>query len=519
VQSDSMTGAESVVRTLVSGGVRVCFANPGTSEIHFVAALARIKGIRPVLALFEGVATGAADGYFRMSGLPAATLLHLGPGLANGLANLHNAKKARSGIVNIVGQHATHHLGLDSPLASDVDAIARPFSDWIRVAEKSASVASDCALAIEEARRPLGQIATLIVPADTAWGAAAGHAMPNPPSAPSKVSGEAVKIAAIALRQGSRPVMILGGAAVRGRALELAGQIAAKTGCELMCEHLNARAERGAGRVPIARIPYAVDQAIDTLRHFKEVILVGAKLPVAFFASPNKPSLLTPPDATITQLANIDDDVTSALESLASEANAVGSPPRLAQKATSTLPTGRVTLDGIGAVLACLMPTNAIVVDESLTTGRTFWSQLAGANPHDWLNSMGGSIGFGLPLAVGAAVASPDRKVITLEGDGSAMYTLQAMWTMAREQLNITMVIFANRAYRILHGELASLGVGTPSGRALDLLTLDRPNLDWVYLARGQGVDAGRATDINEFTRELRRAFDSTGPYLIELII
>jgi len=519
VQSNSMNGAESVVRTLVAGDVRVCFANPGTSEIHFVAALDRVKEIRCVLTLFEGVATGAADGYFRMSEVPAATLLHLGPGLANGLANLHNAKKARSGIVNIVGQHATYHIKLDAPLSSDVEAIGHPFSDWIRVSDNSANVANDCAAAIEAARRPPGQIATLILPADTTWGAAAGYAMSNPPSAPPKVSGEAVNIAATALRKDSRSVLILGGGAVRGRALELAGQIAAKTGCELMCEHLNARAERGAGRVHFARIPYVVDQAIEALRDFKEVVLVGAKLPVAFFAYPDRPNVLISENATITQLANIDDDLASALESLASEVNALGTPPRVAYRNPIALPSGKVTLDGIGAVLASLMPTNAIAIDESLTTGRSFWSQMAGANPHDWLNSMGGSVGFGLPLAVGAAIASPDRKVVALEGDGSAMYTLQALWTMAREQLDVTIVIFANRAYRILQGELAALSAATPSSRAIDLLTLNRPNLDWVHLARGHGVEAGRAINLDEFARELGRAFDSTGPYLIELII
>ena len=514
-----MTGAESLVHTLVSGGVQVCFANPGTSEIHFVAALDRVEGIRCVLTLFEGVATGAADGYYRMSEVPAATLLHLGPGLANGLANLHNANKARSGIINIVGQHATYHVALDTPLSSDVEAIARPYSSWIRTSQSSMSVAQDSAAAITAARRPPGQIATLILPADAAWGNAFGHAIPNPPSVRSTASHESIESSARALRQGSRSALILGGGAVRGRGLELAGQIAAKTGCKLICEHLNPRVERGAGRVPLTRIPYVVDQAIEMLEDFQHLVLVGAKPPVAFFAYPNKPNVLTAKGAAIIQLVSVEQDIVSALESLAIELNAHRTSPHLTPHKQIAPARGKTTLDGIGAVIASLLPENAIVIDESLTTGRTFWTQTANANPHDWLSSMGGSIGFCLPLAIGVSVGAPDRKVIALEGDGSAMYTLQALWTIAREQLDITIIIFANRGYRILQGELASLGSCKPGRRAIEMLTIDRPTLDWVALARGEGVDAHSASSLDELARELNRGLASNGPYLIELII
>jgi acetolactate synthase-1/2/3 large subunit len=306
---------------------------------------------------------------------------------------------------------------------------------------------------------------------------------------------------------------------VRGRGLELAGQIAAKTGCKLICEHLNPRVERGAGRVPLTRIPYVVDQAIEILKDFQHLILVGAKLPVAFFAYPNKPSVLTAEGAGIIQLVSVEQNIVSALESLASELNAHQTSPHLAPHRQIAPARGKTTLDGIGAVIASLLPENAIVIDESLTTGRTFWAQTAEANPHDWLSSMGGSIGFGLPLAIGASIGAPNRKVIALEGDGSAMYTLQALWTMAREQLDVTIIIFANRGYRILQGELASLGYGDPGRRAIDMLTIDRPVLDWVTLARGQGVEANRALNLDEFARELNRGLASSGPYLIELII
>src|ERR1700749_752470 len=194
--SGTMNGAESLVRTLVAGGVNVCFTNPGTSEMHFVAALDRVEGMRCILGLFEGVVTGAADGYYRMKGTPASTLLHLGPGLANGLANLHNAKKARSGIVNVVGQHATYHIGLNAPLTSDIEGLARPMSDWVKTSPDGKSVSADGMAAIAAAKSSPPQIATLILPADTAWNEADGIAqMPAPKQKPG-FSSEAVYKAA-----------------------------------------------------------------------------------------------------------------------------------------------------------------------------------------------------------------------------------------------------------------------------------------------------------------------------------
>jgi acetolactate synthase-1/2/3 large subunit len=519
MHANTISGSEALARTLVKGDVRVCFANPGTSEIHFVSALDRVEGIRCVLALFEGVATGAADGYYRLSGEPAATLLHLGPGLANGLANLHNARKARSGIINVVGEHATYHLALNAPLTSDIQGVARPFSDWIRVADRPERVAQDAAEAIAAARRPPGQIATLILPADAAWGPAGyPDAIVAPPAAARRVDAEAVEAAARALHAG-KAAIVLGGAALRGRALAAAGRVAATTGSKLLCENLSARVERGAGRVPVARIPYVVDQAVRALAPFRQLVLAGAQAPVAFFAYPDKPSLLAADGAVITPLAAAEDDLAAALEALADAVGAAATPPVTAALDLPALPSGRTTLDGVGAVIAALLPDNAVVIDEALTSGRSFGAQTTGARPHDWLNSMGGSIGFGLPLAVGAAVAAPDRKVIALEGDGSSMYTPQALWTMARENLDVTIVVFANRAYRILQGELAGIAAGPPGERARDMLSLDRPALDFVGLARAQGVEAGRAEDLDGFARELARGIASSGPYLIELVL
>jgi acetolactate synthase I/II/III large subunit len=516
-----MNGAESLVHTLVNEGVNVCFTNPGTSEMHFVAALDRVQGMRCVLGLFEGVVTGAADGYYRIAGKPACTLLHLGPGLGNGLANLHNAKKANSGIVNIVGDHATYHIKYDAPLTSDIEGVARPMSHWVRKARTSMSVSADAAAAISVAREAPGKVATLILPADTAWGPAE-QVVCAPTSAPRlPVSACAVTAAAKALsRGGPSGCLLLGDVGVRGRALELAGRIAAKTGCVISGEFNSARLERGAGRVHLMRVPYVIEHATKMFERTTQLVLAGAKSPVAFFAYPNNSSLLAPPSCHVTQLATIEEDIEGALEAVAGELGALNTPPAcVAELSRPALPSGPITPEGVGALLGALLPENAIVVDESVTSGRGFGSATAGAPPHDWLSVMGGSIGFGLPCATGAAVAGPDRKVILLEGDGSGMYTVQALWTMVRNQLDVTILVFANRRYQILLGELAGVGLGEPGKNAYDMLTIGRPDLDWVSIAKGHGMEAGRAITLEELAREFKRGIASSGPYLIEVML
>jgi acetolactate synthase-1/2/3 large subunit len=518
--SEPMNGAESLVRTLLAGGVDVCFTNPGTSEMHFVAALDKVPGMRCVLGLFEGVVTGAADGYYRMLDKPASTLLHLGPGLANGLANLHNAKKASSGIVNIVGEHATYHIAHDAPLTSDIEGVARPMSHWVKTSPSSRGIAKDGALAIEAARQTPGQIATLILPADTAWGPADGIAETASRQAPPKVSSDAIKAAADMLRSGQKATLLMGGAALRHRPLELAGRIAAKTGCGILTEGANTRLERGAGRVQVERIPYVVDRALGVMKNAGNLVLVGAREPVAFFAYPDKPSLLMPKDARSTKLAGTDEDMEAALEALAIELDAMSTPPaRIAAPRRPAVPTGALSPDKIASIIGANLPEGCIVVDESVTTGREFFPETAGAPPHDWINNRGGSIGYGMPVAVGAAIACPDRKVLAMIGDGSAMYTVQSLWTMAREGLDVTVMIFANGSYNILRGELTNVGVKNPGPRAVDMLTLGRPDIDWVAMAKGHGVPARRVEDCEGLAKALDRGLHSSGPNLIQVML
>lgn len=514
-----MNGAESLLRTLIASGVDTCFTNPGTSEMHFVAALDRIEGMRSVLCLFEGVATGAADGYARMKGVPAATLLHLGPGLANGLAGLHNARKAFTPLVNIVGEHALAHIAYDAPLTSDIEGIARPVSGWVQTAASAADVGGTAASAVQAARTAPGQVATLILPADVAWSEGAEPAAPLPVPAPAAVGPQAVENVAAALREPVPTLILLGGEALAERPLRLAAGIAQATGARLMAETFNARMARGAGRPFVNRIPYPVDQALAVLERYRRIVLVGSRRPVAFFAYPDKPGLLAPTGCEFTTLAEAGQDCLAALDDLAGALGAAGTADRTAPVSNGPPGSGPITPDAIGAVLAELLPEQAIVVDEAVSTGRNFFAQTAHAAPHDWLVNRGGAIGFGMPVATGAAIACPDRKVVCLESDGSGMYTLQALWTQAREGLDVTTLLFSNRAYQILRVEMRNIGVARPGPRAGDLFSLDRPSLDWTALAAGMGVDAVRVDAVDDLRAALSRALAAAGPCLIEILL
>jgi acetolactate synthase I/II/III large subunit len=512
-----MNGAESLVRTLVAGGIETCFTNPGTSEMHLVAALDRLTEMRCVLGLFEGVVTGAADGYARMAGKPACTLLHLGPGLANGLANLHNASRAQVPIVNMVGQHATYHLRHDTPLTADIEAIAQPYSKWLRTSCAASEVGRDAAEAVVAARTAPGRISTLIVPADVAWSEggtiAAIPSLPKPPVP----ATETVERAAVMLRSGLRTAILVAGNALYGKGLAAAGRIATSTGAKLLAPYPFTRIERGAGAAVIERVAYVLEQAVEQFKEFRQLILVGAPAPVSYFAYPGKNSVPTPPECEIHTLGSPGEDCVEALVALEG-ALSLDETQLSAEKAERRpVPYGDITLAGLAAAVAALLPENAIVVDESMTSGRAMMAATRGAPPHDWLANTGGSIGIAMPLAVGAGVACPDRRVLCLSADGSGMYTLQALWTMAREGLNVTTVIFANRVYGVLKREFSSLGVGTPGSRALDLFEIGRPDLDWALMAKGMGVPGTRVTSLDAFAKALGAGFESEGPTLIEV--
>jgi len=514
-----MNGAQALIRTLVACGVDLCFTNPGTSEMHFVAALDDVPEMRAVLGLFEGVVTGAADGYGRMTGRPAATLLHLGPGLGNGIANLHNARRARTPIVNIVGDHAIDHQALDAPLQSDIESLARPVSAWYREARDPASLAADAADAVSAALGPPGGVATLVLPADVSWSEGGEPEPANPVPPANTVTTDTVAAAARAFRSGETTILLIGGMATRERGLIAAARVTQATGVRLLCETFPAVLERGAGVPAVERLAYFSEMAAHQLVGARHLVLAGALSPVSFFAYPDQVGDLVPEGCEVHVLAAPGDDVPRALEDLVDAIGASSVTVALPAGGRPDRPSGPLDAMTVGAAVGALLPDGAIVSDEANTSGLSVFASTAGAGRHDCLCLTGGAIGQGLPLATGAAVACPDRKVLCLEADGSAMYTLQSLWTQAREGLDVTTVIFNNRSYAILAIELARVGAAASGRRALDMFDLGRPPLDFVSLAIGMGVSASRATTAEEFTVQLERALADPGPVLIEAVI
>ena len=511
-----MNGAESLIQTVLDAGVEVCFTNPGTSEMHLVAAMDTVPKMRPVLALFEGVCTGAADGYARMTDRPAMTLLHLGPGLGNGIANLHNARRARSPMLNLIGEHATYHVKYDAPLCSDIVSLANPVSGWVRTAESSEGLASDGAEAVAAAMDPPGRIATLIVPSDCSWGDASGPAAPRTLKPHGAVDGAVVDKIAELLRGGEPAALLLGDRGVREAGLRAAQRVAAASGCKVTCETFVKRLDRGAGLPPVERLPYFPEAVLETYKRVKHLILAGAKKPVSFFAYTDYPSELVPEGCTVHTLATPDQDVIGALDAVADALGAAPDAGERTQASRPDKPTGKLDPRAVGAAIGALLPENAIVSDEGLTSGAPTYFLTQGCPPHAVLQLTGGSIGQGLPVAVGAAVACPDRKVLMLHGDGGSMYTIQALWTQAREGLDIVNVIFANRKYQILQVELARMGVAERGPKAESVTDLSHPDLDFAKLAEGMGVPACRTDSAEEFTKELEKGFNEPGPCLIE---
>jgi acetolactate synthase-1/2/3 large subunit len=515
-----MNGAESLLRSLVDGGVELCMTNPGTSEMHFVAALDRVPGMRAVLGLQENVVTGAADGYGRMQGKPAATLLHLGPGLANGLANLHNAKRAHTPIVNVIGDHATTHRHLDAPLTSDVEAVAAPFSHWVRTSTSSRSVGRDAAEAVAVARSQPGQIASLILPADASWNEPGipvkAIAVADAPMPPDEIILEIAK----RLSRSESATILMSGMALREGALEIAAAIAKHSGARLLTDTFYARLERGGDRAEIGRLPYFTEQAVETIADASDLILVHTTAPVGFFAYPDKPSIIVDPATHVHTLAESEEDAEGALRALA-EALGIRGVQRGASRSQAPRPdrpTGELNPLALADAIGSTLREDTIVVDESATGGFFLLGSTVSAPSHDWLSLTGGAIGMGMPAATGAALACPDRRVLNIESDGSAMYTLQALWTQARESLDVTTVILSNRSYAILNMELVRTGAA-PSKEAERLFNLGQPDLDFVSLARGMGVPAVRVEDAESLVRSLDASYEEPGPQLIEVAL
>ena len=511
-----MNGAECVIKAAKDSGIEVCFANPGTTELPLVVALDAVGGIRPVLCLFEGVCTGAADGYARMLGKPAMALLHLGPGLANGIANLHNAKRARSKIVTAVGEHSTWHRAFEPPLAMDIESLAQTVSGWQRTCQFADLLGQDMTDAITAAQT--GQIATLIVPFDLQTAKCGNSPVLPHQQEKSSVSAHVVKSAADLLKNGKKAALFLSGNPIGRKALMAAARIKQACGCDLITDNFPAHIERGAGLPDVSRVAYLPEMALDMLSRYDVFVFAGAKEPVSFFGYEGIPANFIKDDQKKFHLSQPGQDLTAVLELLAAElkASPVIDPGMLAPSKRPEIPTGALNAEKICAVIAALQPEGAIVVEEAITSGLMYYPFTSGVPPFSLLTLTGGSLGQGTPCAVGAAIACPDRPVINFQADGAGMYTLQALWTEAREGLNITTLICSNRSYDILKLEYGRLGV-TP-GKCASRLT-DLSGIDWANLGKGMGVPSVKVTTAEELVKELGKALKEQGPNLIEMII
>ncbi|MFP3978560.1 acetolactate synthase large subunit [Marinobacter sp. KMM 10035] len=515
-----MNGAQALMKTLVDAGIEVCFSNPGTSEMHFVAALDDEPNMRAVLALFEGVATGAADGYARMADKPAATLLHLGCGLGNGLANLHNARKGKVPVVNIVGDHAIDHVKYDAQLQSDIETVARNVSPgFVRTSQTTAELCKDAVDAITTARGLPGQVATLILPADVSWGEGGSPcALPNQVESPAADAG-AIQGAVDAIRSGKKTALLLGGRALREPALMAAAKIAAANGVKLLAETFPTRIERGEGLPPVERVAYLAELAGVQLVDIEHLILVDSKAPVSFFGYPGKKSYLVPDSCAVHTLSSPEQDARASLEKLAEALGANNAQPEIQQLQRPSAPRGRLSAPKVCKAVGHYLPENAIIIDEAITSGLMLNALTAGSPRHDMIALTGGAIGQGLPNAVGAAIACPERPVIALIGDGTAMYTIQALWTMAREQLNVTTIIFNNASYSVLNIELERVGAEEVGEKAKSQLDLNGPVLNFAQLAQGMGVHGVRVDTAEAFNHALQYALSQPGPHLIEAMV
>ena len=515
-----MNSADALLKTLIANGLEVVFANPGTSEMHLVAAIDHHPEVRPILGLFEGVVTGAADGYARMSGKAAANLLHLGPGLGNGFANIHNAKKARTPMLNIVGDHATYHLQYDAPLTSDLDGLAKASSDWVGRSLSPDDLSSVGSKAWSEAHKFPGQIATMLVPADCAWGETDNLGPVVKKSDPLKVDDKKIDQAFKALSSSTNAMLFIGGDFLDEESVTLAGKIATSANCRLATDTFVKRHRRGRGITKVEPIPYFAEMAEEHLKGIDVIVFIGTRPPVSFFAYPGKKSYLSPEEAQLIELSSPLQDGKYALNALNDLFGGTRIDKQLIPNETIDMPTsGTLGPDNIGPIFAGLLPEETIVCDEAATSGFFVTPHAWNAKPIDWLALTGGSIGQGLPLATGAAIAAPDRPVVCLHGDGGAMYTVQALWTQARESLNVTNIIFSNRSYAILKVELDRVGALGTGDRAASMFSLDDPAISWPSLAQSLGVDGYTAATVEEFKKALSSSLASEGPSLIEVTI
>lgn len=518
-----MNGAQSLFQVLTDAGLDTCFANPGTSEMQLVYEMGKSDAVRPILCLQENVVTGAADGYARMAEKPAFTLLHVGSGFANGIANLHNAGRANTPVVNIVGANASYHqpnFPEHEMIGGKITDLARNVSHWTREAKSASELAMLGGEAARTAMMGAGRICTLVAPTNCHWDPAPGAPVLEPVPANPRASADTIAAAKALLENGRKTGLLLGTHGLLEDNLELAGRIAARTGAQLLAETFPGRLARGAGRVQVQLVPYFLEMAQQFFSDYEQLILVGALPPVSTFAYRNSAMFKAPDSCDVWTLASADHDVHHALADLVEALDAGATEPVLGERIVAEVAEGTLTAAAIGKSVNVLMPEGAIMVDEAATAGLELYLETGTAAAHEYLYAIpGAAIGGGLPVALGAAVACPDRKVIALQADGSAMYTNQALWSIARENCDVTIVILKNDAYAVLNVELARVREEDATPKMLSMLELDKPTLNWVQIGEGMGVPSVAVDSAEAFHAAFETAMSEKGPRLIEATI
>ncbi len=513
-----MMGAQWMLKSAAAAGIEVCFANPGTTELPFVAAMDRATEIRPLLGLFEGVCSGAADGYYRIRRKPAMTLTHLGPGFANAIANFHNARRARSAIFNVIGEHMSWHVAADPPLASDIESLARPVSAGVWRADTPATLHNATVGALQGLQQR-GGIQTLILPMDLQEDPVQ-HSIAAPVAAQAAADYDAAAVATVAadITAGRKVLLYLGADALGEAALRRLARLAALPNVELVGETFPAASEHGRGLPAIKRLVALAEKAHPYLLGFERVAVLAAEPPVAFFGARGLPSHLGDP-ARMATVCGPGGRVAEALEELLARVRPAAAPASTVQRVSDTDLGESLTPESASRVVAAHLPANAIVSAEGATLGFPFNALASQAERHTTIVLTGGAIGQGLPSAFGASVAAPDRKVVALQSDGSALFTIQALWSMAREGSDVVVILASNQRYNILINEMSRNGYALTSPPVRDLLNLARPAVDWQALSTSFGVPSNRVESVSALRRAFQAALAERGPRLIEVVL
>ena len=514
-----MNGAAAFFKSIVDNGIDTIFACPGTSEMQVVDEVG-YSNLRVVLCLFENSVTGMADGYARMLDKPALGMVHVTCGLTNALANMHNARIANSRMIIFGGGvHVAHEV--NEPVHSMLQRqpyVAQIAAQCVIEARSPDQLAAAATQALKASNDGAGKIVYVYGPNNAVWGESSFQGkLTSSAEQRQRVSTATISSIADTLKAGKKTAFILDNLALREEGLEILGRIAEGAGGRLFREWLPSRIAMGAGRVRTETLPYGGAEGRELLSEFDQIVLVGAKIPVCPFSYENQPWVKIPENCNVHTLATADHDILAALEELATQLDLPEKASNRYNRKPGEPPTGPLSGNSIVQSLSILMPADSIVLDEAMLENVMFPLLMDGAAPFDFMAACpGGAIGAGPPVACGAAIACPNRKVILLEGDFSLMQGNTALWSMAQHNLDICVINYNNEGSASLSTELARVRQGEAQPKSIELLRIRKPTIDYAAMAESMGVPASRAETAEEFHLQLTKAMSTKGPHFID---